>query len=550
MLKPSDKPNNRALTVMAIIAVTVGALLFRAHNLGDRPMHHDEANQALRTGELLEHATYVYDPHEHHGPTLYMITAAVARLRGIHTPGEMSEAGLRGVPVVFGGVLILLLLLMADDLGGTAAVTAACLTAVSPGLVYFSRFYIQETLLVFFTFAMIVSGWRYARTRACGWAVACGLSAGLMYATKETCILAWAAMATALFFLPAVSGRPGPEWQRTWRKACPTLQHGLAALAAATVVSVCLYSSFFSHWRGVLDSVLAYGTYLGRAATDTRHAHPSPFFYLHRLTAFRNAPGPIWTEGIIMVLALVPIVALFTPIPLRRHLTPLDRFLALYALSLTFFYSIIVYKTPWCALSFLHGFTLLAGIGFALLLKSVRTHWGKSALLLILGLGILHLGHLAVLANGRYCADERNPYAYVPTVRDFLNLVHRVDDLAALSTDGTLRIHVIAPPDSYWPLPWYLRRYPQVGYWSEPDPAATGGTPPLVITTPQYADRVEAALGGEYIAEFYGLRPNVLLAVLIKKDLWQRFLDLRQTAVRQKTDGPLTRQGRETRTSG
>ena len=36
-----------------------------------RTFHPDEANQALTTGRLLETGMYVYNPRDHHGPTLY-----------------------------------------------------------------------------------------------------------------------------------------------------------------------------------------------------------------------------------------------------------------------------------------------------------------------------------------------------------------------------------------------------------------------------------------------------------------------------------------------
>jgi len=39
------------------------------------------------------------------------------------------------------------------------------------------------------------------------------------------------------------------------------------------------------------------------------------------------------------------------------------------------------------------------------------------------------------------------------------------------------------------------------------------------------AEGVEARLRDKYQAEYYGLRPYVLLRVYIRRDLWQEFLD-------------------------
>ena len=102
------------------------------------------------------------------------------------------------MPVVFGAAVILLLLAAGRGLGWPAAIVAAVLPAISPAMVYYSRYYVQETLLVFFTFGAIVSAWRYARGGSAAWAVAAGLFFGLMYATKETWVLAAAAVVGGL----------------------------------------------------------------------------------------------------------------------------------------------------------------------------------------------------------------------------------------------------------------------------------------------------------------------------------------------------------------
>ena len=61
-------------------------------------MHHDEANQAIRFGQLLETGDYRYDAADHHGPTLYYLTLPAAWLRGQHTTASLDERTLRLVP--------------------------------------------------------------------------------------------------------------------------------------------------------------------------------------------------------------------------------------------------------------------------------------------------------------------------------------------------------------------------------------------------------------------------------------------------------------------
>ena len=89
-------------------------------------------------------------------------------------------------------------------------------------------------------------------------------------------------------------------------------------------------------------------------------------------------------------------------------------------------------------------------------------------------------------------------------------------------------IKVITNPDEAWPLPWYLRGFSQVGYWQETDEAGTLEDVPVVISSVEKTDNSLAKLQDTHQGEFFGLRPEVLLAVHIRKDLWEKFLDSRR----------------------
>ena len=86
----------------------------------------------------------------------------------------LDDATLRFVTVAFGVGLILLLLPMADGLGPAATGWAAIFLAVSPAMVFYSRYFIHEMLLVFFTLLTLAAGWRYAQSRRAGWAATDG----------------------------------------------------------------------------------------------------------------------------------------------------------------------------------------------------------------------------------------------------------------------------------------------------------------------------------------------------------------------------------------
>ena len=101
-------------------------------------------------GDLLEKREYRYDPVEHHGPTLYYFSLPFAWAQTGRSFASLDVVTLRLVPAIFGAGIVLLLLLLKDGFSRSAVVFSGIFAAVSPLMVFYSRFYIQETLLVFF----------------------------------------------------------------------------------------------------------------------------------------------------------------------------------------------------------------------------------------------------------------------------------------------------------------------------------------------------------------------------------------------------------------
>jgi uncharacterized protein (TIGR03663 family) len=521
----SDK--RRRLFCLMILVVGRGGGGLRAPRLRMRPMHTDEAVHAYNFRGLLEKGIYIYNPREYHGPTLNYFTLIPAWLSAAGTYNEITEATVRIVPVVFGTIVILLAVLLVDGLG-LAAVVAAVLAALSPAMVFYSRYYIQEMLLVCFAFGVIACGYRYARTRRLPWAIMTGVFAGLMHATKETAVIAFAAMGLALVVVLLMQ-----RSRESLARIRPS--HIVLGLAAAVIVSALFYSAFLRNPKGVLDSYTAYATYFGRGAGhDTVHVHPW-YYYLQMLLLSRYDQGPIWTEGWIVLLALVGIAAAIKGSRVGLIDPKLVRFLAIYTLTMTIAYSAVPYKTPWCLLSFLHGMILLAGVGAVMLLSWVRR---PAAQLAVAALLIVAAGHLAFetyRANFIYYADSRNPYVYAhPTPEIFLAVekVREYADRDGAGHSGDLPIQVIVPGGDYWPLPWYFRDL-QVGYYTAvPEPGELG---PLILISDKLEGTLAHRLYNEMPAEkrqmymylfdppyYIWARPGVKLMGFVRKDLWER----------------------------
>jgi len=500
-----------------VIFITVAALAVRLPGLGLRPMHHDEANQVVKCGVLQETGVYKYDSTDHHGPTLYYLTLPFAWAASGRDFAGTSEATYRVVPVLFGTAAILLFFLLHDGLGGTAAAVSAGLMALSPAMVYYSRFYIQEMLLVFFTLGAIASGWRYFKARTATWAAVTGLFLGLMFSTKETSVIAYASMAGAIAVVFA--------WERGNRENRPDAYsstrgmptgvfnsgHLLVLLAVAAAVSVIFFTSFFTNLRGPIDSILAYKTYAGKSA-ESAHVHPW-YYYLQVLAYWKTAPGPFWSEGLILALSLAGLICVLAGRTVDGGDRTFLRFVLGYTVLMTVIYSVIPYKTPWCLLSFLTGLIMLAGFGTVSIMGLLGNRLLQGVFAILIVLATWNLGRQAWVGSTRFGADPRNPYVYAHTVPDFLNLVKRIDVLGKIHPDGRrMLIAVVAGPHEMWPLPWYLRAYPEKGFWQDSKELPETMRPVVAVVSADQQEAVLARLGGNYHAEFYGLRPGVLMS--------------------------------------
>jgi len=512
------------LTAILLLAITVLALALRLPQLEQRPLHGDEAVHAVKFGALLEKNFYRYDSFEYHGPTLNYLTLIPAFLNAEKNTAEVTDWTLRIVPVFFGTILVLMPLLLFGGLDRTTVILTAFLTAISPAMAYYSRYYIQEMLLVGFTFGVIVCVYRYLQNKKLGWAVASGGFLGLMHATKETCVIAWGAMALAL--IPVLARHDFMANLRAINR-----RHLVAALAVAVVVAVLFFSSFFTNWRGVLDSILTYKIYLSRAGQNPIHIHPW-HYYLNLLAYFRIGANPFWSEALILILAIAGFAAAMMKKNIIAANQRLLRFLAFYTLLMTIFYSFIPYKTPWNLLSFWHGMILLAGAGAMAILKLFSNKFVRGIIVLLMLVGGAHLGWQSYLANHQYYDDPANPYVYAHPVDDVFTIVKRVEEIAQAHPAGrNLYVQVICPDNDYWPLPWYLRAFPNIGWWREVNETAPAAQ--LVIAAPQF----EAALMRKFYElpppgqkhlyvplfdAYTELRPQIELRGYVRKDLWDR----------------------------
>jgi uncharacterized protein (TIGR03663 family) len=162
---------------LAIFAI---ALFVRLWSLDLRLFHHDEAVHAWFSYRLLNEGIYIYDP-SYHGPFLYYVTAGMFALLG-----DSDLVG-RILPALFGAALIPMVyaIYRLGYLDRRQTLVASLFIALSPELVYFSRFLRQDIFQLAFTLLLLVALLYYQSSGRLRYAALAGLAAGLGMTLKE-----------------------------------------------------------------------------------------------------------------------------------------------------------------------------------------------------------------------------------------------------------------------------------------------------------------------------------------------------------------------------
>ncbi|HMF89762.1 MAG TPA: flippase activity-associated protein Agl23 [Candidatus Angelobacter sp.] len=504
----------------AAAGILTGAAVLRLVELTLKPLHHDEGVNGSFLTTLFRGGYYRYDPSNYHGPSLYYFAWIITTFNSLFYGKQgLSTFAIRLTTVLFGVGLVWLLLCLRRELGSFGALVAAALAAVSPGMVFFSRYFIHEILFVFFTLGVLVAVLRFRRASQPRYLMLAAASAALLGTTKETWVITVAVWMIALPCTWAwirlrrekdVSGAssvhlPVPDvlansGTRVWR--------GWEIYAAAALlflaVWVLLYSSFFTNFpQGVLDSVRTFGYWFKTSKSDHSYGVTKYLEWLWQ----QEAP--------VLILGAVGIV-----IALWRARSRFAVFTAFWSLGILAAYSLVSYKTPWCALNILLPGIIMAGYGLERLYQLRPAHGWKA--LVPHSRGAIALAAIAA-GVGLYQAidlnfyrydDDTRAYVYAHTQRDFLGLVNEIDSIAAGQPAGKdIGILVMSP--EHWPLPWYLRDYKNAVWGKSADPTE----PILVVHESQVLD-VESKFGAKYrLISSHDLRPGNRLYLYLRRDL-------------------------------
>jgi uncharacterized protein (TIGR03663 family) len=470
-------------SVFVLIALI--ALAVRLPQLGVRPMHTDESINAFITGKLLAGEKYHYDPQDRHGPVLYLLAKPVAQLCGAKNLSDLTETELRLTPVIIGSATVLLFGAAVEMFGFIPCLIAALLFALAPLPVYYSRYFIHETLFVAATLGLIIASWRALKNNSIFAATLAGLCAALMLACKETAVIHFFALGVA-----AVACGPTAV-----KKYFPGPRILLTAALTFLVGGILLFTWFGQNWSALADLLHAIPNFAARAGGQ---GHEKPFSYYFSI---------LDPQFIFFLVAAAGVYAAICAAIAGTRRTGL--LLAIYGFLIFLIYSAIPYKTPWLALNFWLPLALLCGLGVEGVWQQFKSSTGRWIVGLAVAALVLTAGEQTKTLAFDHPGDEHNPLAYAHTTDDILGLPVRIEKLCRERKISVPRIAVVAK--DAWPLPWYLRKFSNVAFWQPGQPT---GAANFFITPTDLDGRLAEQLKN-FRPEFFGVRPNVLLILWI-----------------------------------
>jgi uncharacterized protein (TIGR03663 family) len=402
--------------VLLIILILTIAIFSRFILLDLRPLHNDEGVVYSFSKTIVSLGHWTYDPLNYHGPFYYYITAISFFIFGI------SEFSLR-FPSAFFGVLIvafvLLLYYKEESFDKSGKYYAAILIILSSSLMYYSRYSVHETVLIFFSFLCVYFLTRMIEKENLKDLVYFSISLVLAFTTKETVIiLIFALFLMVLFNINKI------------KKIKPDYKQILISLIIFIVIYVLFFSSIFTSPIGVAESLKGFMPWISHGVNGI--GHQKPFYYFLSLIA--------WYELPILLLGIIGLYFSF------KSKNIFYKNISIWFLVMLFVYSLIPYKTPWLVINITLPLCLLSGVA----LVNIKSIINKKVFIILLIVSVSYLLCFGIYLNFINYYKDTNKYAYVHTDRGILDIVNQVNS----QYKNNSKILIVS--DDYWPLPFYF----------------------------------------------------------------------------------------------
>lgn len=460
-------------------AIVLVALVLRLLWLGEKPPHFDEGVNGWFVDQMTAQGFYHYDPTNFHGPLHFYVCFLAQTFLGRHV------WALRLPIALVSTACVALALAFAPHFGKRAARLAAGALALSPGMIFYGRYAIHETWLLFFLmlgFWGIAGLWREGRTHHL-WAAAVGASG--MILTKETYAIHLVALGLAAISLRVLE-KISPSSALAFSPQRWTTANAQRALLVCGAAILFFYTGGLLDWSSLPGLWVTFSTWVSTGTNGTT-GHEKEWFYWLTLAARYEWP---------MLVGCGAALAVVLPQTDR-----LPRYLGIYALGTLVAYSLIPYKTPWCLIVMMWPFHLLFGAAIDRLGRTLD-RWLATALAVVV---LAHSAFIACRLNYREFTNEEEPYVYVQTLPDVANFLGPLQELARRDARNFHLIGYVFSAEQH-PFAWLLGDFTRVNLIdAEHIPESLDDAEFLLIDATEESD-VEAKLHDSYFKQNIRIR--------------------------------------------
>jgi uncharacterized protein (TIGR03663 family) len=440
--------------IILFIAIVLVAAFLRLYALDLRPVHFDEGGgYAIGARELFKTGVYHYNP-DFHGPFLFHITALSFHLFG------MSDISLRLMEAIFGIGLVLLLYPLIVYLKNYGFLFAALFIAISPSLVYYSKFAVHDSFYVFFNLAVITSLFLYLKYKKKIYLFLFAISFALLFSTKENSYVFLAIFTSWLFvefiysFLTYKKGIiKGLE--NNIFSIFSNITKNISTISICAALFILTFSAIFTLYfkypadlgKSIVDPLFHW---FKRSTTDVGGFYRPYTFYLQILS---NYELPIFLLGLAGIFVVLKENNKFT------------RFVSIWTILTLIIYLYMPYKLPNNVIHVVLPFAISAGVFVGFLLNKLKGEYFKYGVIVLLILSA-YMFYISIDINFvKYCDEPNNLLVYVQTVDDVKGLLKLMDNVSIKK--GKDIDMIVSVFQTEYPLSWYFRDYPNVRYYAQ-----------------------------------------------------------------------------------
>ena len=265
------------------LILLLAALALRMWELDGRVMHYDEAIHLFYSWRLSNFEGFVHSPWMH-GPFQIEVVALLLKVVGD------SDFVARLAYVLFGTALVGLPYFLRDGLGRSGALLTGVMLAVSPSLLYFSRFGRNDIIMAVLAVSLFALLWSYVNNPRNRYLYLTSALLAIAFATKESSYIITVIFGALAFLLALPYSRLPGLWPFNYPVKGNAVQEPLTDTedTTATDTETPTTDSRPSRFRRVL-SVL-----------DLRKLNPAAGF----LTLLVTLTLPLWSAGVELARAI------------------------------------------------------------------------------------------------------------------------------------------------------------------------------------------------------------------------------------------------------